>query len=804
MNKKTLYLILVVPFVIALLGFTNVLIIKNFVEVDISDIKWKYNDTEGFKVRKEGYLLEAEGVVPEGLKVSEGNSLVWTMNDPESEIARLDERNGNFYLTALKEGEVTLTCSNVKKTKSKSFNAVIYENGAIIVNPQPKGTGYSIAGKRNFGEYDLSYTSLEDKNPKKENAIIAFSVQEFPLTANTNFVVEDKTDNIRINFENNLMKVKILKAGDASITIRSAVNAFLSTTYKIDIIDDGINVYDYKDLMMCTNNSQKGEIVCLQTSLGSKENTFDKNGKYKESNIRLFGNEDGLNFEKEVYKFDSTYNTKYIKQLYGENSTYDDVITGIRVQKDFYGNGFVINGRELTYPNNGQIDQYSGKLQPGGKDLFKGPLTFFSIGNFDAPIVKAFGQDNSLMYIDGNNITVDDLIIECTDKFNDQEGQDTTGNNMYNLEYTGSVVDVLGKNNTIKNSELRNGRTALRVYSSDGFKLQNSLLSTAREFLMKIGCNEYEEIDLKQNVRFSQSGKVFSGDLQEFLTNHEKENLPNNILTGDSMIFETLFNGAIDKNTYSSLNKLQSYLDTEIINKEGETNYDQEITIDNSYFYRSGIYSLAFDTYFNGCFLFNGMPSYIIKKFNSLLPGALVAPKNIGGTMIPSKVNITGDTRFYDWKKVETIDASCLIEERLGEFLKQIGLVTDLTRIDIDEFFPIKSLLAKLSSDKKYMYVGDYSNHYLNTPIAYYGGGLNQSIINYDPLTKDLGDILEVDILQNALLSHDDNMFIDILTRCVPVASGFNSFKFYTNGNYEGTPYLFGKVPDKNDFKNRI
>ena len=98
-----------------------------------------------------------------------------------------------------------------------------------------------------------------------------------------------------------------------------------------------------------------------------------------------------------------------------------------------------------------------------------------------------------------------------TDTFNNTTGEDTSSNNMYNLEYTGTTIDVHASNVTIKNSELKNSRTALRVYSSPNFILDNSLLSTAREFLMKIGNDEYNEINLEKNVNFAGLNKVFNG-----------------------------------------------------------------------------------------------------------------------------------------------------------------------------------------------------------------------------------------------------------------------------------------------------
>lgn len=794
MNKKTLLLILVVPFVIALLGFTNVLIIKNFVEVDISDIKRRYNDQEGFKIRDEGYLLEAEGVVPDGVKVSEGNDLIRYLADPTTSVASINESNGNYYLEAKEEGETVITCSNKKQTKSKSFNAVIYKNGAIIVNPIPKGSGYSVTGIRNFGEYDL------DDNNKKVSSNINFDIQMLSDDVSDDYKVVDYSKE-QIDITTHPLKVTPkanAKGGEVFIKLSSKYHDYIETTYKFNLIENGVNVYDYLDLLECTNRSEKGEIVCLQTNLESKANTFNSDGSYKDTNVRLFGNEDGLNFKDEVYTFDTTYNDKFITQIYAEDTIKDDVLVGIRVQKDFYGNGYVINGKELTYPNNGSINQYSGKLEPGEKDLFKGPLTFFSIGKFEMPVVKAFGQDNSLMYVDGDNITIDDLIIESTDKFNNEHGSDTSSYNMYNLEYTGTVVDVNGENVFIKNSEIKNGRTGLRVYSSPNFKIKNTLLSTAREFLMKIGCNEYKETNSGQNVLYSFSGNSFKGTLDEFLTNKEGFN-------ADSMVTDMLFKNKGSVSTiHETLNRLQSNLDSPSIDEKGNPIFGQEITIEDCYFHRSGVFSIALDSYFNGCFLYDGTPDYISDNLEKYLAGLITRPQNIGATMVPSKVTIKGDTRFYDRKDVESIDASCLIEERLGEFLASMGFGGGES-VPIDSYFPMKTLLSSEAKENGSLY--DFEGKtYLNSPVAYYGGGKNLSSVNFDNVTtQDLSKTLPVDILKSAIVNSSSDFVVSMLSRCVPVASGFNSFNFIVNGKIkEGEkPYLFNESPSKNDFISR-
>ena len=135
--KKTLGVLLVAPFAVAILAFGAIVILENTVPVDISGIRWDYRENEGFQVREEGYLLEAEPIYDPALELGEGNDLVWevsSLEGGETECAAISHAGDSFYLQALEEGNVRLTCRNEKNTVSRSLRALIYEDGAILIN----------------------------------------------------------------------------------------------------------------------------------------------------------------------------------------------------------------------------------------------------------------------------------------------------------------------------------------------------------------------------------------------------------------------------------------------------------------------------------------------------------------------------------------------------------------------------------------------------------------------------------------------------------------------------------------------
>ena len=782
MKNKTLFVLLLIPFVIAILGFVNITILKNTLEVDITGISWNYQENEGYKISNDGYLLSAEPIIDKNFTLAPGNDLVWTVenkDDSDNDYAKIEKQNDEYYLFALNEGEVIVTCQNEKKTVTKSFNAVIYEDGAVIINPKNiASSSSSITKKRYFGQYDLQDHDIN----KKTLASFEIEVKILPEDNDQSYLIKNISPNISL--VDNVIYFN--GYGEAYLELSAGNNAFITSTYTFSIVENGINVYDYNDLLSCTNKSENGEIVCLQTNLESLQNTYkqDENGnyinEYLNSDTKLFGNYDftskSFNFVNEVYQFETTYNHEYIKQYFKDDYLeHSYLYAAIHVQKDFYGNGFNISIHELAYPKNGEIDQYTGKLTPSKDkgDLFTGPLTFVSLGLFDYPFVKAYGQDNVNMYVDGDNIIINDLKIQNTNNLD----------NLYNLEFTGTVIDVKGDNVTIKNSIIKNGRTGVRVFSSDNFLLDNCLLMQTREFLFKIGNNEYTQVDENKNITINYNNQNYNLTSGEFLNGNQGFNA------------DSYYTSLFDSNNISqqTLSQTQSALDNV---SDEKTN----ATIKDTYFYQSGLFSIAFDTYFNGIYLYNGLPSFV-KELLDLLLKDPVLPNNISGTQKGVNLSLEGDVRFYDYKDIASLDASCLIEERLGQLLGEFG---DGEKITIDNYFPIKNLLLKLAKNQNLVYNKDNKN-YLCTAVSFYGGGYNNSSLDISKLNDEsLSEEITADIAYACLSGQDltpsKNQFAEALAKCVPMAMGMNAFRFYLNDQQHK---LFNQIPDQNDLISR-
>ena len=352
MKKKTLVILLIIPFIISLLTFVSVTIMTNLVAADISDIAWTYPTNQGFKISSEPYKLQASPIYDTSLVLAPGNNLIWFAKDDEGneekEVCEIKKENQEYYLYALKEGECNVVCQNERGTISKQFRAHIYENGAIIINPKRSASASNIDSKTYYGRYDLEYDKVGLDLARGVDA--KFEVVPTLLEGNSEIFAVSETDNATI--ENNVITIK--GSGEATIRFYTVSEPIVSSYYKINIVEDGYNVYNYNDLLMCTNYSSEGKKAVLQTHLESIQNVYryDSSGKYQnkkqvgKEEYEIFGNfnfsKQKFNFENELMNIKSTFNTKFI-ELYKANGGLDpiepNIKVGLHVQKDIYGNG---------------------------------------------------------------------------------------------------------------------------------------------------------------------------------------------------------------------------------------------------------------------------------------------------------------------------------------------------------------------------------------------------------------------------------------------------------------------------------
>ena len=823
MLKKNLIILLLIPFLIALLGVITINTTFSFIDNDIIGIEWNYTEFEDFKVQDGLYPLTAQGINEKDYPAGAGNGLVWTVRNEDptdtNVYAEIVKQGNQYYLKALGNGTVIITCSNEKGNVFKSMRAAVYTTGAIVVNNVNKASLNNIDPTFYLGQYDLI-----DNN--KQLSEIDLNVKVVPSNFQESLYVAETSSNIEFDLATGHLKVT--GHGEAYIKFSVGQDDIVNPyTYKFIIVEDGINVYSYSDLMYCTNDSEEGEKVVLQKSFESLQNAYklDNNGEpilvdghpvLKDESVLCFGNYDPITknflFDDETYKFDTKFNRNFIDQWNnevikkgGSNYVSTQLLAGLHVQKDFYGNGYTINLHNLAYPKqtSPEVDANGNTVRVPVKtddDYFQGPLPFYALGDpTDMPIVAALGQDNVGMYVDGDNIIINDINIRNCD----------FGNMLTNLTYTGTVVETRGTNITISNSRLSNGKNVLRAFSTYNLKLDNSMLSNARNFLISIGSNEYySTADLTGEFTFIDAeGKTINSTLSSYLQANA---------TGDSLLNQYLVGSFKDKDKMKSA--IKSIED--VMNFKHLTEYESggSVTINDTLFYRSGVSSIGLESMFNGSFLYNSTPSMISMMIQLLTSSggdfdlSFLEGNNIGGVMYPVDVVISGSTKFYDYKTESGMDISGLIEENISTLIQNLPFEYE-GDIDVDKIFPIKNFLY--SKAPKYSKDG---NSYLNVPIAFYGGGVNLSTVTFKDFDDEanMTNNIEINLLDNYLqLAGIDltdgnalNKLIEdvmngnmsavmpiikgVLYKCVTVVIGYEPFEFVC---YKNNGYLYGETP---------
>ena len=172
MKSKNLIILLVMPFVIALVGIPLINTTFRTLDNEISSIEWDYDDIEAFKLSNKTYELHATAKYNSGVISKDSGMLVWKVankNQNEENHCSLEKN----VLTTLSEGEVVITVSNIKGSVFRSMSAVIYENGAIIASPVIQNSQSNIDQTIYYGEYDLV-------NGKKQKATIDYNVKVIP------------------------------------------------------------------------------------------------------------------------------------------------------------------------------------------------------------------------------------------------------------------------------------------------------------------------------------------------------------------------------------------------------------------------------------------------------------------------------------------------------------------------------------------------------------------------------------------------------------------------------------------------
>lgn len=384
-----------------------------------------------------------------------------------------------------------------------------------------------------------------------------------------------------------------------------------------------------------------------------------------------FGVINGSNYynENTVTKVTSTYDITHYANLNKIDDAKIKILINFR--EDVYGNGYVINAHNVAYGLD-SADQLK-------KDaLFTGPLNFVSMSQSESSMVSVKGQDNVAFAV-YENVTLNNVDLRnCTLK--EEDGK----YDLTDLTYVGTTVEVFGDNVTITNSRLTNGRTVLRAFGdiNDANKVINvniksSVLSSSREFLIRMGSNAF--------------------------VNGTKDNPSPYIDDSDKLSFPR-------QKDYSSLTDSQ------------KDAYDSKyiktfINLKNTILKDSGLFSIGIDTHFSGLALADG------KGFAG---GAVESWKDLAKTSYGAKLTFEGDVRIYDWKDINDVDSSSLIDVYPKSDSDEGGKYESFS-------FNVKELIQAIANnpDLNTIVYNKGGKQYVHGGIAFFGGGKNYGVVDF-------------------------------------------------------------------------
>ncbi len=366
-----------------------------------------------------------------------------------------------------------------------------------------------------------------------------------------------------------------------------------------------------------------------------------------------------------IDKIQSTYDIKYHQNVGNTNT---QIITLLQFKADLYGNGHVINANNVTNVSN--ADRFNGNA------LFNGPLNLVAMSESGSSMVSVKAQDNVCFAV-FENTTINNVTLTGCTLSSSGDTYDLT-----DLDYVGTVVEVFGDNVNIEYSRINNGRTVLRAFGDvdDAFKtinvnVKNCVLSSAREFIVRLGSNLI--------VRDTNA-----------LTNVEKYKAP-----------------YLDENydlEFPMQEEYSSYSDNEM--REYEQKYIKTfVNIENSVLKDSGIFCIGMDAHFAGPMLVDAVK--VFPLYSKMLNGW----NGIAGTSYGAKLTFNGDVRIYDWKKINSIDSSTLIENNMSD-------VSPYNMLKLN----VKEMVEKLDNTTMVYYDGN--EQYVHGGIVFFGGGKNYCV----------------------------------------------------------------------------
>lgn len=681
----------------------------------VSELFSRYVDAETDEFLQKTGTQSTYAAVTEP-SVPDGTSFRFELEGNAARIESFDAAEGTCTVTALAEGVVTLRLYVVRDGEEREADVRYirivngYSSFVFSENAATWGIG---------GVYAAGGLSYADGGYVREDILLGLqtvygTTTSSVLAGDIEYSVSDPS--LAQVYERD-GKAYLRPTGTGRVTVTASwehtdvFNDNITASLTVDCVADGVNVGDYTSLAAAT---EAGYAVVLTADIMLGENQFGEDGFLKP----------GADLTKYVKQLETTADWTYYANRGLEHPTVNYVI---EFKNDVYGNGKFIDADYITQVTPAVSSSVS---------VFKGPLDFVAIQGTAA--VKA--QDNIVFLVRTDGVVIDNVVLRgCSDDSLYEDGQ----MNLSLLNTTGTVLELMADCRVI-NSRIMNGRTGVRAFGRYGIdpvtsdsnpvdaeaeridvSLESCIVSTAREFLVKLGTNR----------------KVMGEFTQEGMSSSEYDI--------EAMEPSLSANGV----TYAPRN------DANLSDANFEDNFVlTHLTLENCALYNSGLFAIGFESCFAG----------------PMLDGGAIAPDywtDIGGTSYSAVLKLVGDVRIYDWKSLATVDSSTLIELPGGASGN-----TAFLQLNIREMLnKVKNYGGDAYSDLIYTADG---GEYVHGGIAMYGGGKNYGIVDFSEFGGEMPT--EYSINLSILAQGEDNMSnLYLQGTMLPLAAGTQDFRFF-------------------------
>lgn len=681
----------------------------------VSELFSRYVDAETDEFLQKTGTQSTYAAVTEP-SVPDGTSFRFELEGNAARIESFDAAEGTCIVTALAEGVVTLRLYVVRDGEEREADVryirIVNGYSSFVFSENAATWGID-------GVYAVGGLSYADGGYVREDILLGLqtvygTTTSSVLAGDIEYSVSDPS--LAQVYERD-GKAYLRPTGTGRVTVTASwehtdvFNDNITASLTVDCVADGVNVGDYTSLAAAT---EAGYAVVLTADIMLGENQFGEDGFLKP----------GADLTKYVKQLETTADWTYYANRGLEHPAVNYVI---EFKNDVYGNGKFIDADYITQVTPAVSSSVS---------VFKGPLDFVAIQGTAA--VKA--QDNIVFLVRTDGVVIDNVVLRgCSDDSLYEDGQ----MNLSLLNTTGTVLELMADCRVI-NSRIMNGRTGVRAFGRYGIdpvtsdsnpvdaeaeridvSLESCIVSTAREFLVKLGTNR------KVRGEFTQEGMSSS----EYDIEAMEPSLSANGVT------------------YAPRN------DANLSDANFEDNFVlTHLTLENCALYNSGLFAIGFESCFAGPMLDGGAIN-------------LDYWTDIGGTSYSAVLKLVGDVRIYDWKSLATVDSSTLIELPGGASGN-----TAFLQLNIREMLnKVKNYGGDAYSDLIYTADG---GEYVHGGIAMYGGGKNYGIVDFSEFGGEMPT--EYSINLSILAQGEDNMSnLYLQGTMLPLAAGTQDFRFF-------------------------